>query len=788
MFAQRAILLHGPSGVGKSSLVHAGLLPRARERGFEFVPVARVRDTTLDVDGALAGNRYVHNVVENWREMGMEVPPGQPTLLDVLRSLPPAEEPGRVVVFDQFEEIFVVHPECWKDRADLLLQVQAALDADPLLHVVFVLRDDYLARLQPLTPVLRDRLSTRYHLRGLSGVQALDAVAGPFAAAGRTFAAGVAEELVRAIRTQPGVAPESRGYEAEDVEPVQLQIVCRTFFDRLPPGVVEIATADVERHADVNQALVGFYEQALAAAVKRHPRVGERKVRLWFERELITPARTRGIVFRDTRTTAGLSNDVVDELEDQRVVRSEPRGSAIWYELPHDRLVDPVLNSNRSWFAKRGRTITRLSAAVGLLSVVIAVVSVVLVTRGGDEAASAPQDYEIGAPGAVVRRTLTGRAGQQLTAVMVPSSFTGELRLLDSQGAVVAQTTGVDYTAVVLNREIPADGGYILEARGVGKEYGGFQLAFTTQTVDVSGATLTDGRPVPGEIGAPDEVDVFTVAGPPGAVAQITAVGDSSLPLQLVATAPNRPAIVDRRSSGQAMLAFVIPPEGTYEVRVSPAEEATGTYRLELELHSAEPAPPEVTGVLDARNRADVWPVRSDTGGVLDASLSSAPYSGLVLLAADGRRLTDVSIQEAESESGFQWPMAPGATYLVVPTWNGSEGGEYVLTDTTAEARPLLDGGGTAELSETDQLAAFRLDGGPADVSISVEPQNELDVAVIVLQPDGTALVVIDDGGLGDDELFSVRLQQAGPHVIVVGTDASEGRTGTVDVAVTERS
>ncbi|MCA1693976.1 MAG: ATP-binding protein, partial [Actinobacteria bacterium] len=161
LFAQRAVLLHGPSGGGKSSLVNAGLIPRARGRGFDFLPVARVRDVAAQADDDLPGNRYVTNVIDNWQAAGLEVPPGAATLVEALSTLPAAEEPGRVLIFDQFEELFVLHPESWKDRVDLLLQVQAALDRDPLLHVLFVLRDEYLARLQPLTPVLRDRLSTR---------------------------------------------------------------------------------------------------------------------------------------------------------------------------------------------------------------------------------------------------------------------------------------------------------------------------------------------------------------------------------------------------------------------------------------------------------------------------------------------------------------------------------------------------------------------------------------------------------------------------------------------------
>jgi hypothetical protein len=62
LFAQRAVLVHGPSGGGKSSLVGAGVIPRARQRGFDFLPVARVRDAAAQTGVEVTGIRYVLNV------------------------------------------------------------------------------------------------------------------------------------------------------------------------------------------------------------------------------------------------------------------------------------------------------------------------------------------------------------------------------------------------------------------------------------------------------------------------------------------------------------------------------------------------------------------------------------------------------------------------------------------------------------------------------------------------------------------------------------------------------
>ena len=56
------------------------------------------------------------------------------------------------------------------------------------------------------------------------------------------------------------------------------------------------------------------------------------------------------MVLQDTsRKSGGLQDDVIRALQSD-LVRAENRGGTIWYELTHDRLVSPILNSNKKWF------------------------------------------------------------------------------------------------------------------------------------------------------------------------------------------------------------------------------------------------------------------------------------------------------------------------------------------------------------------------------------------------------------------------------------------------------
>jgi formylglycine-generating enzyme required for sulfatase activity len=68
---------------------------------------------------------------------------------------------------------------------------------------------------------------------------------------------------------------------------------------------------------------------------------------------LITPEGRRGLALQGQTETAGLPNAAVTALENHHLIRSEVRAGSRWYELSHDRLVEPIVQSNAAWEAAR---------------------------------------------------------------------------------------------------------------------------------------------------------------------------------------------------------------------------------------------------------------------------------------------------------------------------------------------------------------------------------------------------------------------------------------------------
>ena len=315
--AHPAVLLYAQSGAGKSSLLNAKVLPELEaQEGCELLPVARVRgDLPPGIRAETITNLYMFNTLMSWAEMTDLQPPQLVTmsLAEFLRQVPrQGDEDGypvlRVLIFDQFEEMFTFYPERWPEREQFFHQVSDALTADPYLRVMFVIREDYLAPIDAFAEFLPEHLRSRFRMERLESDDALAAVEGPLEKTDRSFVPGVAQRLVNEllkIRVE-GAAGQTDEKPGRFIEPVQLQVVLQNLWEALPPDVMEITADSLETFGDVDQALTKFYERAVSDTVQRIGGIRELtewRLRNWFEDELITPAGTRGLVYRGTRRT-----------------------------------------------------------------------------------------------------------------------------------------------------------------------------------------------------------------------------------------------------------------------------------------------------------------------------------------------------------------------------------------------------------------------------------------------------------------------------------------------------
>ena len=190
----------GPSGSGKSSLVHAGVIPEFRRRGALVVSMVPGSHPLVELEVAL---RRVATV-EDEATIGarLRTPGG---LVAVARDLVAAGE-QLVLVVDQFEELWTLVPDvAARDRfADLLAHAAGPQD---VLRVVATLRaDQYDLPLQHTTlgPVVS---ASTFAVTPMTAAELQDAIVVPAERVGVRFEPGLVSTMVGDVVSRPGALP-----------------------------------------------------------------------------------------------------------------------------------------------------------------------------------------------------------------------------------------------------------------------------------------------------------------------------------------------------------------------------------------------------------------------------------------------------------------------------------------------------------------------------------------------------------------------------------------------------
>jgi WD40 repeat protein len=359
----RLTVLFGMSGLGKSSLLRAGVFPRLRKKG--FLPV--YLRLNFHSDSTPPSDQIAHELERACRAVGGDASPrmSSESAWEYLHRKEVSFWTDRnylltpVLVFDQFEELFRSSNSGrqFNDKAVEVIsdlgegRVPAAVKERLLRHpelghsfsssvhryrVVLSLREDYLADLEDLKPRMPSVGLNRMRLSHLSGNIAAQAVLD----AGR--AGGIVEDsvaigIVRFVGESETHKPAQTLDELR-IEPALMSVICRELNnERLEKGALSISLQQLER--DKSEILRKFYEDAFRGV--------SAALRAFVEDRLVTSDGMRELVVRQTILgTQGIEEAQLDELINRRVLRQEERDGRRLIELTHDRLA-PVAKASR---------------------------------------------------------------------------------------------------------------------------------------------------------------------------------------------------------------------------------------------------------------------------------------------------------------------------------------------------------------------------------------------------------------------------------------------------------
>ena len=365
-------LLYARGGLGKTSLVRAGLAPRLVERG--FLPVY------LRPRGLLDGGREpiaeaIRAVQAAVRSGGLEATAGfdAPSLWELFhrQAFDLWDAQNRLVtpvlVLDQFEEIFQIVDDdpAAAPRVRMLLEAIAELVENRLpqrlagadfeaapeqrfdlaakdYRVVLSFREDYLPQVRKLRAIVPSVIENHVRLEPLTGRQALQVVQ----SAGRDLIDAEAAALLvqsvgrpagllqRLLDPQAGVAAGGEAVNVE-VEPAILSVVCfHLNSERLQRGSATIDVGLVK--VKTAQAIFDDYYRINIGQV-------DAAAREFVETRLVTPGGERvPYPMREVAAQGPVLVGAVNRLLEQGILRKEWFGGEQRLEISHDLLLRPI--------------------------------------------------------------------------------------------------------------------------------------------------------------------------------------------------------------------------------------------------------------------------------------------------------------------------------------------------------------------------------------------------------------------------------------------------------------
>lgn len=351
-------VVFGKSGVGKTSLLQAGLLSKLRKNYFLPIPIrtnfsdseiSPIEDIKENIYKELSKKEKETKIFDNetlWEYFHKN---------KVLGGLVTP-----VIILDQFEEIFTHGrkrisevKKLIRELADIIEnQIPQSVqkkykDSDiPFeieefkLKVIISLREDYLPNLESYNAFIPSLKKSRFRVEQMKQENALEAVWRPAQhIINQKYATKVVDMLyAQTIENFDGVKDKEEIYETQSIEPFILSLVCEQINNtRINENEQEI-TNDLLKEIDVNKIIKSFYNQSISDLSSAAQNT--------LEDGLLTNEGYRKLQHKsDLLRQNSITQEDINKLIDRRIIRNTVYNGSEHLEFIHDVLISVVKES-----------------------------------------------------------------------------------------------------------------------------------------------------------------------------------------------------------------------------------------------------------------------------------------------------------------------------------------------------------------------------------------------------------------------------------------------------------
>jgi HEAT repeat protein len=313
----RLVVITGSSGVGKTSLLNAGLLAWTDNSPSHTGIYVRCGDDPVEEIG---------QALDKFLQLNLGFNRNEENLSNFL--IRTRDKAGKVpiIILDQAEELFTRIGDAL--RNELLIALRQCLTAVPVLaRFVISLREDYLARLAEYRNLVPNLLQNVFYLSELTHESALAAIQGPAEQVGILFDASLAEKIIRDIGTVK-------------IAPPQVQIVCSRLFEECNDKTIDIKL--YSRLGEAKEILRSYLSDELCNLGN------DKDVAKQILKAMVTSEGTKDVLnSNEISRRANIKRDKVETIlfhlrDSSRLLRSVYQEKELRFELSHEYLTSEI--------------------------------------------------------------------------------------------------------------------------------------------------------------------------------------------------------------------------------------------------------------------------------------------------------------------------------------------------------------------------------------------------------------------------------------------------------------